>query len=540
MNASPLDIRVQDIDHCGIVAGMVDEMELVDQINRLLGTHPQEIISAGQVVKAMIINGLGFVSAPLYLFEKFFVGKATGHLLGEGIRPEHLNDDRLGRVLDKLYSAGLTEVFVSVALQAARKFGVQMDTLHLDSSSFHVDGEYAKNTEKAQAELGVIEITYGYSRDHRPDLKQFILDLICSGDGDIPLYLRVANGNEADQTVFAQILQQFRQQWQIEALFVADAALYTEDNLQLMKNLRWVSRVPATLTSAKFLLENVLEDAFVNSSMSGYRIAACCSDYGGTQQRWLVVESEARQKADLQQLEKRIAKKLLKAESELRLLSKQEFACAADARLAAKRFEAQLPFHQLADLEILERSSHPKRGRPRKGSQLTYCYQVRAIVVSKQTAIAIERQRAGKFLLATNVLDANELSDDDLLREYKAQQSTERGFRFLKDPMFFTSSIFLNSPERVAALAMVMGLCLLVYSLGQRALRQALKQAKQTINNQLGKPTSTPTLRWVFQCFMSIHLVTIAAVQQIANLTDERRWILQFFSSACQRYYLLC
>jgi len=340
--------------------------------------------------------------------------------------------------------------------------------------------------------------------------------------------------------VFAQILQQFRQQWQIEALFVADAALYTEKNLQLMKNLRWVSRVPTTLTSAKFLLENVLEDAFVNSSMSGYRIAACCSDYGGARQRWLVVESEARQKADLQQLEKRIAKKLSKAESELRLLSQQEFACAADARLAAQRFEAQLPFHQLADLEIKERSAHPKRGRPRKGSQLTYCYQVRAIVVSKQTAIAIERQRAGKFLLATNVLDANELSDDDLLREYKAQQSTERGFRFLKDPMFFTSSIFLNSPERVAALAMVMGLCLLVYSLGQRALRQALKQAKQTINNQLGKPTSTLTLRWVFQCFMSIHLVTIATVQQIANLTDERRWILQFFSSACQRYYLLC
>jgi transposase len=69
---------------------------------------------------------------------------------------------------------------------------------------------------------------------------------------------------------------------------------------------------------------------------------------------------------------------------------------------------------------------------------------------------------------------------------------------------------------------MVMGLCLLVYSLGQRALGQALEQAKQTISNQLGKPTATPTLRWVFQCFMSIHLVTISDVKQIANLTDER------------------
>ncbi len=62
---------------------------------------------------------------------------------------------------------------------------------------------------------------------------------------------------------------------------------------------------------------------------------------------------------------------------------------------------------------------------------------------------------------------------------------------------------------------MIMGLCLLVYSLGQRALRQALERAKQTIDNQLGKPTATPTLRWVFQCFMSIHLVTVAQTKLV-------------------------
>lgn len=117
-----------------------------------------------------------------------------------------------------------------------------------------------------------------------------------------------------------------------------------------------------------------------------------------------------------------------------------------------------------------------------------------------------------------NVLDSEELSDTMLLREYKAQQSIERGFRSLEDPLFFTSSVFLNSTERVAALAMIMGLCLLVYSLGQRALRQALERAKKTIDNQLGKPTSTPTLGWVFRYFMSIHLVMAAQIKQIANL----------------------
>lgn len=141
--------------------------------------------------------------------------------------------------------------------------------------------------------------------------------------------------------------------------------------------------------------------------------------------------------------------------------------------------------------------------------------------------------------MATNVLDEQVLTDDQILQEYKAQQSTERGFRFLKDPLFFTSSVFLKTPERVAALAMLMGLSLLVYSLGQRSLRQALDRAKQTIENQVGKPTAKPTLRWVFQCFMSIHLLTVSGVKQITNLTLERLWILQFFGAPCRKYYLL-
>lgn len=539
MAATPLDIRVQDIDHCGIVAGICDEMNLVEQINRLLGTHSQEIISAGQVVKAMILNGLGFVSAPLYLFEKFFVGKATEHLLGEGICPEHLNDDRLGRVLDKLYEAGLTEVFVTVALCAARKFGVKMDSLHLDSSSFHVDGDYISNTTCEEAEARGIEITYGYSRDHRPDLKQFILDLMCSGDGDIPLYLRVADGNESDTAMFATIIADFKQQWQIDALFVADAALYTEENLQQMKQLRWASRVPGTLTTAKMLLENMPQEAFNDSVIFGYGIAPCCSEYGGVRQRWLVIESQARKEADLKQLEKRLTKHLSKAQSELRQLSQQEFACSKDALIAAQRLSCKLPLHQLKDIQVKEVKKHTGRGRPRKNSSPTFYYQIDALLEPKEIALAVEIKRAGRFILATNVLDDRELSDDDVLREYKAQQSTERGFRFLKDPLFFTSSVFLNSTERVAALAMVMGLCLLVYSLGQRALRQALERAKKTIDNQLGKPTSTPSLRWVFQCFMSIYLLTIANVKQIANLTVERRWILQFLGAPCRKYYLL-
>ena len=142
-------------------------------------------------MKAMILNGLGFVSSPLYLFEQFFSGKAIEALLGEGITPEQLNDDRLGRVLDDLNKAGLSNIFLDSSLQACHKFDVQVETSHLDSTSFHVDGDYALDPEAP--ENGAIHITHGYSRDHRPDLKQFILNLICVGDGDIPIFLEMAN-----------------------------------------------------------------------------------------------------------------------------------------------------------------------------------------------------------------------------------------------------------------------------------------------------------------------------------------------------------
>lgn len=127
-----------------------------------------------------------------------------------------------------------------------------------------------------------------------------------------------------------------------------------------------------------------------------------------------------------------------------------------------------------------------------------------------------------------------------MLSKYKEQQAVERGFRFLKDPMFFTDSIFLKSPERIQSLGLIMGLCLLVYTLGQRQLRQTLQRRNATVPNQLNRPTDHPTLRWIFQCFQSIHVLLVHQTVEISNLSDERLSLLKFFPPACQRYYLLC
>ncbi len=231
------ELHIENLDHLGIVAGIIDRIGLVERVNERLGTSSDELVSSGQVVKAMILNGLGFVSAPMYLFSRFFEGKPTEHLLGEGVRPEHLNDDKMLRVLEKLFGAGLTSLFVEIALEAAKREGIDTDRVHLDATSFSVHGRYPppEAHSQSQEEEGhePIRITYGYSRDRRPDLKQFLVDLMVSGEGGVPLFFRVSGGNESDAAVFGELIRSYQAQLDLDTLFVADAALYNEENLHI-------------------------------------------------------------------------------------------------------------------------------------------------------------------------------------------------------------------------------------------------------------------------------------------------------------------
>lgn len=538
------DIEVQNIDHLGIVAGIIDSIDLVQIINELLGEDVAEKISAGHVVKAMILNGLGFVSAPLYMFSKFFEGRACEHLIGEGVKPEYLNDDKLGRTMDKLFSKGLSTVFLAVALNVIKKFDISLLFSHLDSTSFHLHGEYPSslpdliisNQEKNnldKAEINspqAINITYGYSRDHRPDLKQFIIDLICSGDGDIPIFFKSASGNEADSSSFAKILVDFKKQIKVDSLMIADSALYTASNIQLLSGIKWLSRVPLSITEAKKLVSQVPDSEFIKSQIEGYSFTVKRSNYGTIEQRWLVVESEARKKSDLRKLEKRIQKLEESAVLQLKKLQKEEFNCREDASKAVAKLSQQFKYHDIAQISINQKQSSNQ-------SEQELFYQISATLSRNETNIQSEIKSAGRFILATNILDENLLSNSEMISEYKAQQCCERGFGFLKDPLFFADSIFLKTAKRIEALAMIMALCLLVYTLAQRQMRAALLFSESTIKNQLGKPTERPTLRWIFQCFQSIHLVVLNDEKEISNMTDERQFILRFLPDECRQYY---
>lgn len=554
MKESKEAMQILNIDHLGIVAGIIDEMELVEEVNKIVGIKRKEKLTPGQVIKAMILNGLGFLSAPLYLFDEFFVGKATEHLIGEGVLASNLNDDKLGRELDKYYQVGTTKIFTTVAIKAAHKFQVEMHSIHLDGTSMSVEGEYKKETEEIEQtkqetegnklerepEMKAIEIVHGYSRDKRPDLKQFIIDMIVTGDGDIPLYLKVDSGNVDDKSVFVERLKEFKKQWTFEGICVADSALYTADNLAAMRELKWITRVPLSIKEAQNKILDIKESEWKDSQKLGYKIAAKESEYGGIKQRWIIVESELRKKSSIQQVENQVKKQELKAKALLSKLSRQEFACQPDAKTAIEKLSQSWKYHQIKEIEYIDKPEYKTAGRPNKLTKPNQIkYQVKGQIETSREVIEAEKIKAGRFILGTNVLDKNELSDEQVLEEYKAQQSNERGFRFLKDPLFFTSSVFVKTPERVEAIAMIMGLCLLVYNLAQRKLRQELTKFDDGIRNQVKKITNKPTMRWVFQMFQSVHLVIINGQKQMSNLTEERDKIVRYLGKSCSRYYLI-
>jgi transposase len=554
MKESKEAMQILNIDHLGIVAGIIDEMELVEEVNKIVGIKTKETLTPGQVMKAMILNGLGFLSAPLYLFEEFFVGKATEHLIGEGVLAENLNDDKIGRELDKYYQVGTTKIFTTVAIKAAHKFQVEMHSIHLDGTSMSVEGEYKKEIEEIdeikpeieenklerEPEIKAIKIVHGYSRDKRPDLKQFIIDMIVTGDGDIPLYLKVDSGNVDDKSVFVSRLKEFKKQWTFEGICVADSALYTAENLAAMRELKWITRVPLSIKEAQNKIVDIKEEEWVDSQILGYKIAAKESEYGGIKQKWIIVESELRKKSSIQQVEKQVKKQLEKAKASLSKLCRQEFACQPDAKIAIEKLSNSWKYHQIKEIEYIEKPEYKTAGRPNKLTQPNHIkYQVKGQIETSPEVIEAEKIKAGRFILATNVLDKNELSNEEVLEEYKAQQSNERGFRFLKDPLFFTSSVFVKTPERVEAIAMIMGLCLLVYNLAQRKLRQQLAKFGDGIRNQVNKITNKPTMRWVFQMFQAVHLVIINGQKQMSNLTEERQKIVTYLGKSCSKYYLI-
>ena len=151
-----------------------------------------------------------------------------------------------------------------------------------------------------------------------------------------------------------------------------------------------------------------------------------------------------------------------------------------------------------------------------------------------------QQQKDACFVLATTV-NPEKVNDEEVFSHYKKQSNVEMGFRFLKDPLFFTSSLFLKKPSRIAGLLMVMTLSLMVYNIAQRKLRKELEKQSETIPNQIGKPIRNPTLRWIFQVFEGINFVKIKSKENVKYMVDgikalHQKIIRLFGKTTCNIY----
>jgi len=229
MQALSPAIEVYPIHHLPIIKAYADQLGLVSLINHYVPTAME--VDAGTVVLALVLDTLSGRS-PLYRLEEFFAQQDTALLLGKTVPPQALNDDTAGRVLDRLYDFGTMRLFTACAVRAAMRFGLERRYVHFDTTSRSVWGEY----QYAETQDLPFQVTYGYSKDKRPDLKQFVLSTLCV-DRAVPIWGKPEDGNASDKTLNTTLLSEIAQllaQYGVQPgayIYIADAALVTEDSL---------------------------------------------------------------------------------------------------------------------------------------------------------------------------------------------------------------------------------------------------------------------------------------------------------------------
>lgn len=534
------DYQSEVLDHLGLVAGMIDELGLVERTDQLLPKSPaQQKVSHGQALKAMLLNGLGFTQQALYLTPHFFQNKPVERLIGEGVEAAHLNDDVLGRALDAIAAYGVDRFYSQLSLLALQTLGLTGGGGHLDSSTFHVDGRYNSAAPPAEDD-DVIHVTPGYSRDHRPDLNQITLQLICDNAAGIPLLMKPLSGNSDDKTDFRATIQQHVGQLRREVglrYLVADSALYTAETLPALAGIDWITRVPESIKAAQTAIHTHAADLMADPTTQAMQ--AIDSAYAGVPQRWVVVYSPQARERALKTLNRQMLKQSEQEQRGFKALCQNSFACQADAEQALRQWQKQQKVTVLSDITFYSEPRFKQRGRPPKNAQPDeQAIRIQASIATDSTVYQQRLERKSCFIIASNVVDQTSLSNEALLTHYKEQQTVERGFRFLKDPWFMASTLFLKSVPRLMALTAVMTLCLLVYAALQYRLRQALAAKGETVPNQKGKPIKNPTARWIFQCFAGIHL--LRSQQQtplVLNRRELHGQILRLLGPPYERIY---
>jgi transposase len=509
-------VSVERLDHLGVVASVIKDLGLIEMIDARVPPHDQEEITTGEAVAGMIVNGLGFANRPLSLTPQFFANKPLDLLFRPGVHADMFNRFKLGRSLDEVSSYGCALLFSELALAVCAHEGIAQRFNHLDTTSFSLTGDSSPDSDEH-----AIAITYGSSKDHRPDLKQAVLELMVSQDGGVPLRSKSWDGNTSDIQVFqerAQALMETLKNSPSPRYLIADSKLYHEDNAINLQALGFITRIPQTLKIVSQVIRQALAmDTWHRlDEQTGYQRLELC--HFGIEQRWLVVQSQAAAWRAESTLSKAQHRERETIEQQLFHLQAKRFETSQLAQEALAALSKKWKYHQVESSHLLEHRRYGTKGRPTPNTPIKATeWQLQARVRPDVERLQQAKQYHACFVLGSNI-EAEQLSDAEVIAGYKGQAQAEGGFRFLKDPLFFVSSLFVKKPSRIQGLLMGMTLALLVYAVAQRRLRQELARQNETIPNQINHPTNRPTLRWVFQVLEGIERVRVQVAGQVQEL----------------------
>jgi transposase len=541
MNADTLqeqvaELSVHRVDYRPIVRAYMQKLGLVGLINQLVPSEME--VEPGLIVAGMIQDTFSGRS-PLYRLKSFFSTQDTELLLGQPVDTEAFSDHNVARVMDRIYKVGTSRVFSELSHHAAKLFQLDMSSGHWDSTSVNVWGDYdvyhSDNDDR-------IRIVHGHSKDKRPDLKQFMMDMLCV-EHNIPILGDCQDGNSSDKTLNNKLLTRISHHLSRDGIderaftYVADSAMVNEPNLACFHDrpdaqpLYFVTRLPFSYDEANRVVSDAVEantwqllgELALTRSTKARPVASYRSfetevtlyehDY-----RAVVIHSSSHDKRRQKRIDRQLtdSQKVLMAE---RKKSKDNlFHCWADAEAELNRMRAlRAPFHRINGK--VEEVPIYAPGRPRKDGTRTLRkrrYRVCSEVVEDAEAAAKKRAEAGCFVLLSNrPKDGTDAQNSkELLQTYKAQNGIEQNYRFLKDPLI-VNDLFLKKPERIEVLGMVLLMCVLIWNLMQRTMRKHLEKTGGVLQGWDGKLTDRPTSFMMTTKFQGIMVAAVGNIRAI-------------------------
>ncbi|MCP4057357.1 MAG: IS1634 family transposase [Pseudoalteromonas sp.] len=508
-------------------------MKLVETINTMVDCQME--LTPGDAVLAMVMDTLRGRS-PLYRLKDSMKDQDIELLIGKPIDPERFDDTNLGRGMDHISVTGPFKIFSRIGQNAVNGFEiVPAPGFHFDTTSVIVFGDYDFDDPS-------LNITYGHSKGKRPDLKQFMVSMLCV-DRNIPILGKTEDGNASDKTLNNELLSNISTHMAKYGLgpgasiYVADSAFVTKKNLAKAKenNVLFLSRFPATFKDCNQLIEQAVladdwKDIGILSEGSGskkrppahYRYVESTVSIEDVTYRAIVIHSSAHDKRRQKRIDRMLKSDRNELEKEIKAATREPFKCRPDAEAAAARLSriAEKSHHRFThDISEIARygQGRPKNGEPR----IPKCFEYKVAAKIEQDPEKIQKLRtdAGCFVLITSLSNKENMEKwpaAELLRLYKDQDGIEKNFGFLKDPAI-VNSIFLKKPERIEVLGLVLLLALLIWRLMERNLRLYVEKTDDLLPGWEKRMTKNPTAFMMSTKFINVLVITAGKARKLAK-----------------------